>query len=48
VFLFLSEVKPIAQAQGVDLKLYIQGLVFLKRFPILEQIFWTQHAALSV
>ena len=47
VFLFLSEVKPIAQAQGVDLKLYIQGLLFLKRFPLLEQIFWTQHAALS-
>ena len=48
VFLFLSELKPIAQAQGIDLKPIIQGIPFLKKFPPLEQIFWTQYAALSV
>lgn len=48
VFLFLSELKPIAQAQGKDLKPLIQGIPFLKQFPPLEQIFWTQYAALSV
>lgn len=48
VFLFLSELKPIAQAQGLDLKPLIQGIPFLKQFPPLEQIFWTQYAALSV
>ena len=48
VFLFLSELKPIAQAQGKDLKPLIQGIPFLKQFPLLEQIFWTQYAALSV
>ena len=48
VFLFLSELKPIAQAQGMDLKPLIQGIPFLKQFPPLEKIFWTQYAALSV
>lgn len=48
VLLFLSELKPIAQAQGLDLKPLIQGIPFLKQFPPLEQIFWTQYAALSV
>lgn len=48
VFLFLSELKPIAQAQGLDMKPFIQGIPFLKQFPLLEQIFWTQYAALSV
>ncbi len=47
VFLFLSELKPIAQAQGLDLKPLIQGIPFLKQLPPLEQIFWTQYAALS-
>lgn len=48
VLLFLSELKPIAQAQGLDLKPLIQGIPFFKQFPPLEQIFWTQYAALSV
>ena len=48
VLLFLSELKPIAQAQGLDLKPLIQGIPFLKQFPLLEQIFWTQYEALSV
>lgn len=48
VFLFLSELKPTAQAQGLDLKPFIQGMLFLKQFPPLEQIFWTQYAILSV
>lgn len=48
VFLFLAEVKPIAQTNGLDLKKLIQGIPFLKQFPPLEQIFWTQYAAISV
>ena len=47
VFLFLSELKLISQAQGMDLKPLIQKIPFLKQFPLLEQIFWTQYAALS-
>lgn len=47
VFLFLSELKPISQSQGMDLKTLIQEIPFLKQFPLLEQIFWMQYAALS-
>lgn len=48
VTLFLAEVKPVAQADGLDLKKLIQGIPFLKQFPPLEQIFWTQYAAMPV
>ena len=48
VSLFLAEVQPIARAKCIDMKLLIQGIPFLKQFPPLEQIFWTQYAALSV
>ena len=48
VSLFLAEVQPIAKAKGIDMKHLIQGIPFLKQFPPLKQIFWTQYAALSV
>ena len=47
VFLFLSEIKPIIEAQGKDLKPIIEQIPFLKKFPPLEEIFWTQFEALS-
>lgn len=48
VKLFLAEVKPVAKANGHDLKTLIQGIPFLKQFPPLEQVFWTQYAAMPV
>lgn len=47
VSIFLAELKPFAQAKEWDLKSIIQGIPFLKQFPPLEKIFWTQYAALS-
>ena len=42
---FLITVKPAALANGLDLKAVIESLLFLKKFPPLEQVFWTQYAA---
>ncbi len=44
---FLNEVEPAALANCMDLSQVIQKMLFLKKFPTLNQVFLTQHAAMQ-